>query len=81
MKWIQEVADKEDYINDPELVVAEFNKEDPKSADESADDGWVSVPEEEKPLVSFADAQALADEVRLLRMWDKFRKTGKFEPV
>ncbi|PKS09435.1 hypothetical protein jhhlp_004050 [Lomentospora prolificans] len=81
LKWIQEVADKEDYINDPELVVAEFNKEDPKSADESADDGWVSVPEEEKPLVSFADAQALADEVRLLRMWDKFRKTGKFEPV
>lgn len=81
MKWIQQVADDENYENDPNIATVNPYKEELGSPEAPEGDPWDDIPEEERPTISFADREMMETEVRLTRMWDNYKKTGRFESV
>ncbi|KAF4447846.1 mitochondrial 40s ribosomal protein mrp2 [Fusarium austroafricanum] len=69
LDYLQEVALSPDFVN-PDMPVAERRPTD------ITDEQWSEMPEEKKPEVTTPDPAMLKDQIKQMRRWEKFRKTG-----
>ncbi|CAJ0548803.1 Ff.00g024160.m01.CDS01 [Fusarium sp. VM40] len=69
LAYLQEIALTEDFVN-PDMAVAE------RLPTDITDDQWNELPEETKPEVTALEPEVMKEQIKQLRRWDRFAKTG-----
>ncbi|KAJ6790121.1 hypothetical protein PWT90_05652 [Aphanocladium album] len=69
LSYLDEVANSPSYEN-PEVMAI------PRAMPEEAENAWAELSEEQRPMLSTLDEDRLQKQVKILRRWKHFEKTG-----
>ena len=69
--YFKEVAAAPDFENPPIVVIER------PPVEEVTEEVWNDVPEDQKPLMSVADQEAIKKQVKEARTWRKLQETGE----